>query len=219
MNVEGNQCPPDDPKLTFSLARKTNDFMTRQVADGHPFFVQVSFYANHLKYMALPDTIEKYEAGKDMATKYQHSALWAAMHEDMDTAIGSIVETVEQLGVRENTYFIYTADNGYESKVDQWKPVEERTWHKAHPLLSHKYMISEGGLRVPLCHKRSRYSGWKEFPCSGGWLGHLAHGSRYGGSGRSHSGRCGRRKPSLPLSKWRKGNGGEKGSLYGFSLH
>lgn len=149
MNAEGNQCPPDDPKLTFSLARKTNDFMTRQVADGHPFFVQVSFYANHLKYMALPETIKKYEARKDKATQYQNSALWAAMHEDMDMAIGSIVETVEQLGIRENTYFIYTADNGYESKVDQWKPVEQRTYHKAYPILSHKYMISEGGLRVP----------------------------------------------------------------------
>ena len=149
MNAEGNQCPPDDPKLTFSLARKTNDFMARQVAAGHPFFVQVSFYANHLRYLALPETIRKYEARMDQATKYQKSALWAAMHEDMDTAIGSIVETVEQLGVRENTFFIYTADNGYESKVDQWKPVEERTYHKAHPILSHKYMISEGGLRVP----------------------------------------------------------------------
>jgi len=149
MNTEGNECPPDDPKLTFSLSRKTNDFMTRQTAAGHPFFVQVSFYANHLKYMALPETIKKYEARKDKATKYQHSALWAAMHENMDTAIGSIVDRVEQLGINDSTYFIYTADNGYESKVDQWKLPEERTYHKAYPILSHKYMISEGGLRVP----------------------------------------------------------------------
>lgn len=149
MNIEGNQCPPDDPKLTFSLARKTNEFMTRQAAEGNPFFVQVSFYANHLKYMALPETIEKYEARKGSATKYQYSPLWAAMNEDLDTAVGNIVDTVEQLGIRENTYIIYTADNGYESKVDFWKPIGQRTFHKAYPLLSHKYMISEGGLRVP----------------------------------------------------------------------
>ena len=149
MNAEGNKCPADDPKLTFSLAGKTNDFITRQVREGHPFFVQVSFYANHLRYMALPETIASYEQRSDKATEYQNSPLWAAMHENLDTAVGSIVDTVEKLGIRENTYFIYTADNGFESKVDQWKPVEQRTFHKAHPLLSHKYMISEGGLRVP----------------------------------------------------------------------
>ncbi len=149
MNAEGNQCPPDDPKLTFSLARKTNDFITRQVKNEHPFFVQVSFYANHLRYMALPETITSYEQCRDQATKYQNSPLWAAMNENLDTAVGSIIDTVDKLGVRDNTYFIYTADNGFESKVDQWKPAEQRTFHKAHPLLSHKYMISEGGLRVP----------------------------------------------------------------------
>lgn len=149
MNGEGNQCPADDPKLTFSLAKKTNDFITRQVAEDRPFFVQVSFYANHLKYMALPDTMAKYERREDRATPYQNSPLWAAMNEDMDTAVGSIVDTVDRLGIRDNTYFIYTADNGYECKVDSGKPVEDRTYHKAHPLLSHKYMISEGGLRVP----------------------------------------------------------------------
>jgi len=149
MNQEGNKCPPGDPKQTFSLARKTNEFIARQVEEEHPFFVQVSFYANHLRYMALPETIKRYEARKGKATRYQNSPLWAAMNENLDTAVGSIIETVEKLGVRESTYFIYTADNGFEGKKDMWKPVEHRTFHKAHPLLSHKYMISEGGLRVP----------------------------------------------------------------------
>ena len=149
MNGEGNQCPEGDPKLTFSLAEKSNDFIRRQVKEGRPFFVQVSFYANHLKYMALPETIRKYEGMQDKATEYQNSPLWAAMHENLDTAVGSIVDTVEALGIRDNTYFIYTADNGYECKKDFGKPVDQRTFHKAHPLLSHKYMISEGGLRVP----------------------------------------------------------------------
>ncbi|MEM7478039.1 MAG: sulfatase-like hydrolase/transferase [Planctomycetota bacterium] len=149
MNAEGNKCPPNDPKLTFSLAKKTKDFITRQVKEERPFFVQVSFYANHLKYMALRKTIQQYEARKNEATQYQNSPLWAAMNEDLDTAVGSIVDTVDALGIRDNTYFIYTADNGFESKVDQRLPAEQRTFHKAHPLLSHKYMISEGGLRVP----------------------------------------------------------------------
>lgn len=148
-NQEGNDCPPDDPKLTFSLAKKASDFITRQAKEKNPFFLQVSFYANHLDYTALPETIAEYESRSDQATKYQNSPLWAAMHEHVDTAVGSIVDVVDRLGIRDNTYIIYTADNGYESKVDQGKAVKDRTFHKAYPLLSHKYMISEGGLRVP----------------------------------------------------------------------
>ncbi len=75
MNQEGNKCPPGDPKLTFSLARKTNDFIARQVEEEHPFFVQVSFYANHLRYMALPETIKRCEARKGKATRYQKEHL------------------------------------------------------------------------------------------------------------------------------------------------
>ena len=89
MTGEGNKCPDDDPKLTFSLARKTNEFIERQVRRESPFFVQVSFYANHLKYMALSETINRYEARQDQATEYQNSPLWAAMNEDLDTAVVS----------------------------------------------------------------------------------------------------------------------------------
>lgn len=148
-NQEGNKGPTDDPKLSFALANKTNEFMERQAGEGTPFFVQVSFYANHLTYKARPEAIRKFEERSAEATKYHNSPLWAAMHEEMDTAVGSIVKTIEELGIRENTYIIYTADNGYESKIDSGAPVDQRTFHKAHPLLSHKYMISEGGLRVP----------------------------------------------------------------------
>ena len=135
MNGEGNSKDPLDPKLVFSMAKKA------------------SFYANHLKYQALPETIAKYEKNSDQATEYHNSALWAAMNEDLDTAVGMIINQVEKLGISDNTYFIYTADNGYENKRDLRKSVEERRFFKAFPLRSHKYMISEGGLRVPFIIK------------------------------------------------------------------
>ena len=149
MNGEGNSKNPLDPKLVFSMAKKANKFMAKQVKNDNPFFMQVSFYANHLKYQALAETIAKYEKRADRATKYHNSALWAAMNEDLDTAIGMILDQVEKLGIKDNTYIIYTADNGYENKKDSGKTVEDRKFYKAFPLRSHKYMISEGGLRVP----------------------------------------------------------------------
>lgn len=140
---------PNDPKMTFSLANKANTYIKKQTEANTPFFLQVSFYANHLKYQALPQTIAKYEKLSHRATKYHNSPLWAAMNEDLDTAVGSILDTLEQLGIRENTYIIYTADNGYENKRDRLLPVSERDFYKSYPLRSHKYVINEGGIRVP----------------------------------------------------------------------
>ena len=40
------------------------------------------------------------------------------MNEDMDTAVGQILNKIEELGIKGNTYVIYTTDNGYELKRD-----------------------------------------------------------------------------------------------------
>lgn len=149
-NSEGNSKDKTDPKKTFSLSKAAAEFMDRQVNNDRPFFVQVSYYANHTRYQALKSTEDKYineRAG--YATPYQKSPLWAAMNEDLDSGVGIILDKIKSLNIEENTYVIFTSDNGYEDKHDQWKPVSERSFYKAYPLLSHKYFINEGGIRVP----------------------------------------------------------------------
>lgn len=149
-NAQGNSMDPDDPKLIFELSRKSNQFMEKQVKAGKPFFLQISHYADHLRYQAKSQTIVKYETQyANDATAYQKNALWAAMNENMDTGIGMVLDKIDELGIRENTYVIYTADNGYEAKTDFGKPVHERDYYKAYPQRSHKYHVSEGGIRVP----------------------------------------------------------------------
>ncbi len=150
MNVDGNSNDPEDPKLIFDLSRRSNAFMEEQVKAGKPFFLQISHYANHLKYQAREKTIQKYETERaDKATPYQNSPLWAAMNENLDTGVGMVLDRIEALGIADNTYVIYTADNGYEAKTDFGKPVHERGYYKAYPQRSHKYHVSEGGIRVP----------------------------------------------------------------------
>ena len=149
-NGEGQSKDPEDPKYTFSLSRRASEFMEEQVAEKRPFFIQVSYYADHLKFQALQETIKKYETEyADDATEYQKDPLWAAMNENLDTGIGMVLEKLEELGIADNTYVIYTADNGFEDKKDHDEPVEERGFYKAYPQRSHKYKISEGGIRVP----------------------------------------------------------------------
>lgn len=141
---------PNDPRFIFSLTRKANAFIEEQVQKGNPFYLQILHYADHLAYQALPETIEKYKTlyARD-ATPYQNDPVWAAMNENLDTGVGMVLDKIDELGIRENTYVIYTADNGYEDKLDFYRPVDERGYYKAYPQRSHKYHVSEGGIRVP----------------------------------------------------------------------
>lgn len=149
-NGKGNSKDPKDPKLIFDLSLKANDFMEKQVQLGKPFYLQISHYANHLKYQAQAQTIKKYDTEhSSKATDYQNSPLWAAMNENLDTGVGMVLDKIEELGISDNTYVIYTADNGYEAKTDFKKTVAERGYYKAYPQRSHKYHVSEGGIRVP----------------------------------------------------------------------
>ncbi|MBF0198270.1 MAG: sulfatase-like hydrolase/transferase [Planctomycetes bacterium] len=149
-NRSGNKKDPKDPKNIFDLTKKANGFIETQVKDKKPFFVQISHYACHTAYHALEETKKKYETeySKD-ANKYHNSPLWAGMNEDMDTGIGMVLDKIEELGIRDNTYVIYTADNGYENKNFSNVPFPERGFGKAFPIRSAKYTINEGGVRVP----------------------------------------------------------------------
>jgi arylsulfatase A-like enzyme len=64
---------------------------------------------------------------------------YAAMIEAMDTALGRILVTLDELGLKEGTIVIFTSDNGpYLGVTD------------AKPLRSGKGFLYEGGIRVPL---------------------------------------------------------------------
>ena len=83
MNADGTSQNPDDPKLTFSITDRAEAFMEEQVAEGHPFYLQLSYYATHGPNQALASTVEKYSGD---------GAVRAAMTEDLDTNIGVLLE-------------------------------------------------------------------------------------------------------------------------------
>ena len=125
LNEVGTAEDPNDPKLTFSITRRAESFMTEQVSAGNPFYLQLSYYATHGPHQALASTLENYNGD---------GALAAAMTEDLDTAIGTLLKKVDDLGIVENTYVIYMSDNGMNSGI----------------LKGGKALLDEGGLRVPL---------------------------------------------------------------------
>ncbi|WP_439130895.1 sulfatase-like hydrolase/transferase [Polaribacter sp.] len=134
-----------DPKRIFSLTQTATKFMADQVKKNKPFFMQVSHYANHDHLMARPETLAKFK--KQKRGKIQKNAMYAAMTADLDEGIGLLLKKVKELGIENNTYIIFTSDNG---GVPRLPP--NRNQYKTslnYPLQRGKWDLTEGGIRVP----------------------------------------------------------------------
>ena len=131
--------PSEDPKRIFSITRRATNFMEEQVAADRPFFMQLSHYAVHVDHSALPETIKRYaDRTRPVDRKYHgaKAAVYAAMIENLDTGLEMILTKLEELGIKENTYVIFTSDNG-------------GGFGRNGPLRNGKGSAWEGGIRVP----------------------------------------------------------------------
>ena len=145
--------PDDDPKRLFSLTEKSKKFMTEQVKNGKPFYLQISHYAVHIWHDSLKKTRNKYlklkysrplkhdfgNPSNISESQYKHNWVvnYAAMIEDLDTSFGDLLKTVNKLGIADNTYIIFTSDNGGGVRGNL-------------PLRGAKADLTEGGIRVPM---------------------------------------------------------------------
>ncbi|MCX7012800.1 MAG: sulfatase [Candidatus Sumerlaeota bacterium] len=102
--------PKDDPKLIFSVTQRAMDFMERQVGAKHPFYMQVSYYAVHWQIQYRDATVEKYRKKGD--PQRDAPLEFAAMLDDLDTGIGELLGKIDALGIADNTYIFFSADNG-----------------------------------------------------------------------------------------------------------
>lgn len=144
--------PPDNPKRMASLKKSSVDFIN-QYSGQRPFFMMVSHYAVHVPHAARADLIEKYRRlprgkhAKDLDylpveempkgyTIHSWRLQYAAMLEEVDEGLGAIVEAVKKSGQLDNTYIIYTSDNGGGLGPNG-------------TLRGGKANLYEGGLRVP----------------------------------------------------------------------
>ena len=144
-NREGsNSKDKDDPKRVYGVTKRSVAFMEKAVAAKKPFFLQVSHYADHLKFKSSQAMQAKYEA---LTPGERHTdPVFAGMNEDLDAGVGQIMDAVEKLGIKDNTYIVYTADNGFDQSNDRLHGIAER---KAWPLAYSKGFVFEGGVRVP----------------------------------------------------------------------
>ena len=105
----------DDPKRTNSITTRAVEFMSKQSQDNKPFYVQVSYYAQHLSVVTSEQTLAKWNAKGTPDRRYPPA--WAAMMEELDQGVGRLLDALDDLGVRDKTYVFFTADNGGRGSV------------------------------------------------------------------------------------------------------
>jgi arylsulfatase A len=149
-----NNTPPfytnqPDPKLTGHVTDRTLAFMRESVRANQPFYVQASYYAVHLSIVCREETLKRVLArGKP---DRQYTPAFAAMLEEMDAGVGRLLDGIKELGIDDNTYVIFTGDNGGRGTVpgyDAKHPLQGN-----YPLTGAKHSLHEGGIRVPFVVK------------------------------------------------------------------
>ena len=134
----------EDPKKMFSITKNAIDFIERQTKSNTPFFLQLSHYAVHSNILAREKTLSKYK--KLPKGKYQKHAGFAAMTEDLDSSLGLLFDKINELEIDNNTYIIYTSDNG---STPTMPPKRNYIESYNYPLSRGKWDANEGGIRVP----------------------------------------------------------------------
>ncbi|TXF91238.1 sulfatase [Neolewinella aurantiaca] len=144
-------------QLSQRLARETADWIGKQEGE-EPFFAMLSFYAVHGPLQTSEAQWARFRAkaveGKPAANGFtmerrlpvrteQDHPVYAGLLNDMDTAIGIVLDKLEAAGLLDNTIVVFTSDHGGVASGDAYATSNL-------PLRGGKGYQWEGGLRVPL---------------------------------------------------------------------
>jgi arylsulfatase A-like enzyme len=102
---ENDKVSRDEGYSTTLIGEKAAKFVTAN-AGKSPFFCYVPFNAVHAPLQAPQKYLDMYPDLEGPRKTY------AAMLTAMDDAVGELVKAVDDAGIRENTLFVFTSDNG-----------------------------------------------------------------------------------------------------------
>jgi arylsulfatase A-like enzyme len=144
-----------DPKTTDRIADAAVAFIEERAGLPGSFFAYLPFLAVHTPIGARADLVAKYEKKKESAPAdswgkerdsvvrlVQNHPVYAAMMEQLDTAIGRVLAAIDRAGLGERTIVVFTSDNGGLSTTAS--PPTSNV-----PLRGGKGWPYEGGVRTP----------------------------------------------------------------------
>jgi arylsulfatase A-like enzyme len=129
-----------------------------------PFFLYLPFIEPHVALQPPPERVAEFPAEWDdqpyrgengYLPHPRPRAAYAAMIADLDRHVGRILEALDRLGLAENTFLVFTSDNG---PTHPGKPgtafhiggADPAFFNSTAGLRGYKGSVYEGGLRVPL---------------------------------------------------------------------
>jgi arylsulfatase A-like enzyme len=130
----------DGEYMTDLITSRSIRFIEQSAAANRPFFVDVAYNAPHWPYQPPGKPSPSPGTGAQQLPQQDSTATradYAAMVEAVDNGVGRILQTLERLGLTNNTIVIFTNDNGGEWLSD------------GGPLFNRKWTVWEGGIRVP----------------------------------------------------------------------
>lgn len=127
-----------DQNMGMDILERSRSFI--EESSNEPFFLFMSMHQNHVPRVPHP----KFEGASATGLRGDHIV-------ELDYIVGQVVETLDSLGIREETLIIFTSDNGpvfQDSYYDG--AIEMAQGHKANgPFRGGKYHVYEGGTRMP----------------------------------------------------------------------
>ncbi len=146
---------PRGQSLPLRLGDETASFI--KANRDEPFFAMLSFYMVHApvqttkelwsKYQdaapKLPDGASRFKVDRTLPVRQvQDHPVYAGMVEQTDTAVGRVLDAIEESGLADSTIVIFTSDNGGVSSGDAYATSNL-------PLRGGKGRQWEGGIREP----------------------------------------------------------------------
>lgn len=160
--------PDADPRDPASYAQfQGNDYAPDLIAEqalrfvrdhrDRPFFLYYPTIVPHLALQVPDEALEEYTkafpddppyvGGHGYLPHRTPRAAYAAMVTRMDAEVGRLIDLIEELGLEEQTIFVFTSDNG--PTYDRLGGSDSDFFQSAGPLRGLKGSLYEGGFRVP----------------------------------------------------------------------
>lgn len=158
----GQEIPvPEGTFVHDLILDKARQFITSKAKSKTPFFCYIPTAVPHAamhapkalhekwrkQFPGFDDKIGRYKAAEENCPDVKNPiAGFAAMMENMDNEVGSILALLESLHIDNNTLVMFSSDNGAHKEGGH----DPKFWNSTGSLRGHKRDMHEGGIRTPM---------------------------------------------------------------------